>query len=452
MATFAPSGISLLLFVCLAPAQDPSPSPAEPAPTTAAKAELQRALQFLHALPTCRLQMRSEDGLEIDVKVAAERFAVQVSRDGHVFDQRISDGRRMLSEHWQKHGIVEAPKDFRTWLRVQSANDLSGSGFFGLVTLQGIFGGAGTEPSLLDAKKVVARGVESIAGHACTHLAVRDRDLECEIWVQQGDEPWIRRFQPREDDHGVMDYTSGDMPLGDDTQWNRAVPADAFVLKASEESVLVEDLAKELAKQQAEQAAVVEADVAAEIAETGGPDAVGGAAVVDQQNAPVASPEAPHPSVGKPAPDVTFTLLDDSTVRLAGQKGKVVVLDFWATWCGPCVAGLPKIAEVTKKLADRGVVFYALNLDQTRRTVRRHLRTNKLDVTVSVVDQPILEAFGVSGVPHTVVIDATGVIRKVHIGFTPGDEMMLEQAILAALGSAAPAPASEAKTKPAPGK
>lgn len=118
---------------------------------------------------------------------------------------------------------------------------------------------------------------------------MRDRDLECEIWVQQGDEPWIRRFQPRPDDHGVMDYTSGDMALGDDTQWSRAVPADAFVLKASEESVLVEDLAKELARERAERAVAVEVDTAAEIAETGGPDAVGGAAIVDQQNQPVAA-------------------------------------------------------------------------------------------------------------------------------------------------------------------
>ena len=443
--------VSLLAFASFAAAQDPTPAPAEPAPTAAAKAELQRALQFLHALPACSLQLRHE-GLEIDVHVAAERFAVKVGRGGRVFDQTISDGRRMLSERWQKHGIGDAPKDFRAWLHALSNDAEPGSAFFGAVTLQGLWGATGTEPSLLDAKKVVARGIENVAGHACTHLAVRDRDLECEIWVQQGNEPWIRRFQPRADEHGVMDYTSGDLALGDDTRWSRAVPADAFVLQASAASVLVEDLVKELAKERAKQDAIVEADVAAEIAETGGPVAVGGAAVVDQQNAPVAAPEATHPTVGKPAPDVTFTLLDDATVRLAGLKGKVVVLDFWATWCGPCVAGLPKVAEVTKKLADRGVVMFALNLDQTRRTVRRHLRSNKLDVTVSVVDQPILEAFGVSGVPHTVVIDATGVIRKVHVGYTPGDEAMLEQAILAALGSAGPAPASEAKPKPASGK
>ncbi|MFO1032056.1 MAG: TlpA disulfide reductase family protein [Planctomycetota bacterium] len=419
----------------------------DPVPTAAAKTELQRALQFLHALPTASLKM-SEEGLDIDLRVAADRFAVMVSREGRVFDQTISDGRRMLSEHWQKHEIGAAPKGFRAWLQAHSGDGGTGSSFFGLVTLQGLWGGAGTDRSLLDAKKVVDRGVESVAGRACTHLSVRDRDLECEIWVQQGDEPWIRRFQPRPDDHGVMDYTSGDMALGDDTQWSRAVPADAFVLKASEESVLVEDLAKELARERAERAVAVEVDTAAEIAETGGPDAVGGAAIVDQQNQPVAAGEAAHPSVGKAAPDVTLTLLDDTTVRLADLKGKVVVLDFWATWCGPCVAGLPKIAEVTKKLADRGVVFYALNLDQTHRMVRRHLRSSKLDVTVSVVEQPIVEAFGVSGVPHTVVIDGAGVIRMVHVGYSPGDEMLLEKALLAALASSPAAAKPGEKSKP----
>lgn len=129
----------LLALVGLAHAQDPSPSRVDPVPTVAAKTELQRALQFLHALPTASLKM-SEEGLDIDLRVAADRFAVMVSREGRVFDQTISDGRRMLSEHWQKHEIGAAPKGFRAWLQAHSGDGGTGSSFFGLVTLQGLWG------------------------------------------------------------------------------------------------------------------------------------------------------------------------------------------------------------------------------------------------------------------------------------------------------------------------
>ena len=392
-----------------------------------AAAALQRALSFLHSLPACRMIATPPgyDGLTLEVRVATGQFRVTAGRGENVFARTVSDGRQMLAQQWKEHAISGAPTNFQAWL---------GSGpaarFFGFVTIQGLWGGADNDRSLVNAKNVVARGVETIGGQPCLHLAVLDPDLECEIWVQQGDEAWIRRFRPRPDDRGVMDYTSGDMALEDNTTWSRDLPADSFAMIASQDSVLVEALAQE---REAEPYAVDATDAELEAA-------VGDVPIIDEAGQLAAAEEGPHPSQGKPAPDVTITLLDNSTVRLADLRGKVVVLDFWATWCPPCVAGLPKVAALTKGLAERGVVMYALNLEQTPRTVRRHLEASKLDVLTAVVDKPILAAFGVSGVPHTVVIDAHGVIRKVHVGFTPGDEKMLEQEVLAALGSSSPAP------------
>lgn len=431
----------LVLGLCLGAAcqpDDPTPNSSasvaaqEASRTAEAAAELRRALHFLQALPTCRMVARAEeyDGLTIEVRVAAERFHVTAGRDGRATLRTVSDGRQMLTQQFNEHVIGGAPKNLQAWLRSNSA-----SRFFGFATMQGLWGEVGDERSLLDAKQVVARGIENIAGQPCTHLSVLDRDLECEIWVQQGDEPWIRRFRPRPDDRGVMDYTSGDLELEDHTTWSRDLPSDSFALTASQDSVLVDHLERAGG---AQPKPVDEFDMIETDAES--TPAISGIAVVDEADQRAAADEGPHPSQGKPVPDVTITLLDDSTVRLADLKGKVVVLDFWATWCPPCIAGLPKIAAITKKLADRGVVMYALNLQQTPRTVRRHLEASKLDVLAAVVDTPILEAFGVGGVPHTVVIDATGVIRKVHVGFTPGDEKMLERELLAALASPSSAP------------
>src|SRR5438105_995773 len=65
--------------------------------------------------------------------------------------------------------------------------------------------------------------------------------------------------------------------------------------------------------------------------------------------------------LGKPAPELGLELLDGGKVMMADLRGKVVVLDFWATWCGPCVRGLPVVSKAAAAFKDKGVVFYAVN-------------------------------------------------------------------------------------------
>src|SRR4051812_21010658 len=77
--------------------------------------------------------------------------------------------------------------------------------------------------------------------------------------------------------------------------------------------------------------------------------------------------------VGKPAPDFKLKGVDGKEVTLASLKGNVVVLDFWATWCGPCVAGFPKIDELAKKYAGKGVMVFGMNQKEDKDTIDNFL-------------------------------------------------------------------------------
>ena len=126
-----------------------------------------------------------------------------------------------------------------------------------------------------------------------------------------------------------------------------------------------------------------------------------------------------HSLVGEQAPSFSAKDLNGQTVELdqfAGQD--VVILDFWATWCGPCVDALPIIARVAEKFQDKHVVFYAVNQGESSETIREFLTGESLDVQV-LLDQEgaIGNLFQVSGIPQTVIIDTKGRVQVVHVGF-----------------------------------
>jgi thiol-disulfide isomerase/thioredoxin len=119
----------------------------------------------------------------------------------------------------------------------------------------------------------------------------------------------------------------------------------------------------------------------------------------------------------RPAPDFRVTTLGRKEIRLADLKGKVVVLNFWATWCGPCVAEMPyfeKAVEKYKGIAD--VVFLAVSTDDNRAAVRPFV-DKKGYRTVVAYDDGAAEAFNVRGIPATFIIDRGGVIQFQDLGF-----------------------------------
>jgi len=121
---------------------------------------------------------------------------------------------------------------------------------------------------------------------------------------------------------------------------------------------------------------------------------------------------------GKPAPDFSLTDIDGKTVSLASLKGKTVILDFFATWCGPCKQGMPVLMDIAKARSGDGVVLYAVDVDEPADKIRSFLTKKGWSLNVLLAGKSkISKAYNVGGIPHTVVIGPDGVIRLIEVGF-----------------------------------
>lgn len=124
--------------------------------------------------------------------------------------------------------------------------------------------------------------------------------------------------------------------------------------------------------------------------------------------------------VRMPAADFTVTRLDKKPASLRDFKGKVIVLNFWATWCGPCVAEMPHLQKMVEKYKNEpDIVFLAVSVDENRAAVSPFLRKNGYTMTVAY-DTDAAQNYGVQGVPTTFFIDRNGVIQFKDEGF--GDD------------------------------
>ena len=106
------------------------------------------------------------------------------------------------------------------------------------------------------------------------------------------------------------------------------------------------------------------------------------------------------------------------------------MLDFWATWCGPCVEAMPHVGGVARQYADRGLVFYAVNVGEDADTIKEFLKSQELDVSVAMdQDNSIAQQYQASGIPQTVLIGKDGKVQVVHVGFAEGLAEILSQQV-----------------------
>jgi thiol-disulfide isomerase/thioredoxin/outer membrane protein assembly factor BamD (BamD/ComL family) len=113
--------------------------------------------------------------------------------------------------------------------------------------------------------------------------------------------------------------------------------------------------------------------------------------------------------VGKPAPEIQAAYwLNTEALSLKGLRGKIVVVEFWATWCPPCRASIPHLIEMNHKVAGKGVVFISLT-DEDRKTVEPFAREMKMDYAVGGGSQTS-GVYGVTGIPHAFIVDPSGTV------------------------------------------
>jgi len=128
---------------------------------------------------------------------------------------------------------------------------------------------------------------------------------------------------------------------------------------------------------------------------------------------------------GQPATDFTLeTLADSKPVRLSELKGRVVVLDFWATWCGPCRRWLPIVEQAHRDYAAKGLSVFAVNERETDSKVRAYLDQQKLDLPV-LMDRSgsVGSIYRASSIPLTVVVGRDGNVLRIMVGLHEADDL-----------------------------
>jgi cytochrome c biogenesis protein CcmG/thiol:disulfide interchange protein DsbE len=129
------------------------------------------------------------------------------------------------------------------------------------------------------------------------------------------------------------------------------------------------------------------------------------------------------PSVGSLAPDFQFYNSQEELVSLSDLRGEPVILNFWATWCGPCVYEMPYLQQVYEEWSDDGLVLLTINMGGTSSQVKEFLQDHDLSLPVLLDPNRNLAAqYNISHIPTTFFIDMDGTIQAVRVGAFPNKE------------------------------
>jgi peroxiredoxin len=389
--------VALCTICCAAPAiaqlKAGAEAGAKPGPNAPKPEDLLRQMaDFLGKLPafSCKLEATLHMTNGDQNNSAVTKMTVRLERPNKlamIVDKGVmgltvvSDGKELTQylPMMQRFVVKPAPPDFDGMTDIGAPSSLTILGMSG-----GVIPTSGEEfyKGLIDGvTKSEYLGVEKIGDAECHHCRFIQEEFDWDIWIELGDRPVPHRIQP--------DLAKQLPNIGKDsvkltyvvnaTDWNAAP-------KFTDEDFKF----------------------------TPPPGAEKGESLFEM---PV---EPPHPLLGQAAPTFTTTDVEGHPIDLKSKLGKnVVLLDFWATWCGPCVQAMPEVDEVAKKFADKGLVFYAVNVGEDAAAIKEFLSQSKLEVPVAMsTDDKISKMYKVEGIPQTVLIGKDGKVQVVHVGFS----------------------------------
>ncbi len=147
---------------------------------------------------------------------------------------------------------------------------------------------------------------------------------------------------------------------------------------------------------------------------------------------PIEQVPAAEVRAAEPAPDFTLETLDGGEITLSELRGKPVLVDFWATWCGPCEETIPVLVEFQRKYGER-VGVLGISVDWEREAVAPFAREHRMNYPVLFGDESLAMQYGAPGFPTLFVVDAQGQIVEAHVGVITLPE--LEASVAKLLGA-----------------
>ena len=398
-----------LLSAALVPAYVQAAEAPAAKPTIAKEADavLTRVSDFYRVAKSARVEIRTEvvqaiPGMpaathNITASLAVSRpnlLALKLTDSPEGEITLISDGKTVWTylPALKQFTVDDAPKSLETLLR---DHDLLTEITAMMGPITELFRDKPRENILVGVTLLVTASPETIEGVECERIRGEQEDMDWLAWFEAGEHPTLRKF--------AFSPLKGMLATA---------PADAKEkLKGAKLDVTVTYSNWQFdAELPASTFAFQPPDGAKKVAEFGpiGEEPAGG--------------ESADALKGKPAPDFSLDLLGGTKMQLASHKGKdVVILDFWATWCGPCVRALPILSEVAESFKDKGVVVYAVNQQEEAEVVKKFLEAKKLTLTTAMdAKGEAAKLYRVNGIPQTVIIDKEGNVASVHVGFSPG--------------------------------
>ena len=147
----------------------------------------------------------------------------------------------------------------------------------------------------------------------------------------------------------------------------------------------------------------------------------------------------PHTSealeIGRPAPEFKLPDLSGNAVSLTQYQGKIVLVDFWATWCGPCRLSMPLLEDLQKEYPNE-LVLLAVNLQEPLDEVRQYVTAQRIRSRVLLDEEgKVGRTYGSESIPMQVLIDQKGIVRDIQMGFSTSMGTRLREEVRKLLGS-----------------